>query len=120
MKTVPVPSDEEVSVRRVELPPSDKKLLIFDMDETLMHCVDDIEEEAPQIVLDINLEGVNVPAGVNIRPYVKECLLKAKELFQVIIFTASYQEYADPILNEIDPEGTLFEKRLYRDSCHVT
>ena len=71
MKSVPMPTDEEAHVRRVELPPSDKKLLIFDMDETLIHCVDDIEDEAPQVVINIELEGEIVPAGIHIRPFVK-------------------------------------------------
>lgn len=36
----------------------------------------------------------------------------------MIVFTASYQEYADPILNYLDPEGVLFQARFYRDSCY--
>lgn len=36
--------DQIPTEKFVELPPSDhKKVLIFDMDETLIHCVDDIE-----------------------------------------------------------------------------
>ncbi len=31
-----------------------KKVLIFDMDETLIHCVDDIETEDPDVVLEID------------------------------------------------------------------
>ena len=31
-----------------------KKLLIFDMDETLIHCVDDVETDNPDIVLEID------------------------------------------------------------------
>jgi FMN phosphatase YigB (HAD superfamily) len=30
------------------------KVLIFDMDETLIHCVDDIEKEDPDVVLEID------------------------------------------------------------------
>jgi hypothetical protein len=30
-----------------------KKTLIFDLDETLAHCVDDIETEGSDVVLDI-------------------------------------------------------------------
>ena len=30
------------------------KVLIFDMDETLIHCVDDIETDDPDVVLEID------------------------------------------------------------------
>ena len=33
------------------------------------------------------------------------------------MFTASEQEYADPILDFLDPDGSLFQARFYRDSC---
>jgi CTD small phosphatase-like protein 2 len=35
----------------------------------------------------------------------------------VVVFTASHQEYADAILDELDPEGVLFHHRLYRQHC---
>jgi FMN phosphatase YigB (HAD superfamily) len=67
-------------------PPSDpinhKKLLIFDMDETLIHCVDDIEKEESDIILEINFpDEETVYAGINIRPYIMECLTEAKKHF---------------------------------------
>lgn len=34
------------------------------------------------------------------------------------IFTAGTKEYADPIIDEIDPHG-LIKGRYYRDSCKV-
>ena len=40
------------------------------MDETLIHCVDDIQEENPQTVLYVTFEdGETVEAGINVRPY---------------------------------------------------
>ena len=49
-----------------------------------------------------------------------ECLKKAAELFQVVVFTASHQAYADVVLDIIDPQRELFAKRLYRESCIKT
>lgn len=74
------------------------------MDETLIHCVDDIETEDPDVILSILFpdedEPVNVrkyiklnvklQAGINIRPYIYECLEEANKYFQVGIFTASH------------------------------
>jgi len=74
-----------------------KKVAIFDMDETLIHCVDDVERDNPNVVLEIDFSpdglGQNpddiVLAGINVRPYWKECLEEASKNFQVIVFTAS-------------------------------
>ena len=33
------------------------------------------------------------------------------------MFTAGEQEYADNILNYIDPQNTIFKRRLYRQDC---
>ncbi|CAN0529294.1 unnamed protein product, partial [Laminaria digitata] len=35
----------------------------------------------------------------------------------LVIWTASGQAYADAILDLLDPAGTLFAKRLYREAC---
>lgn len=48
-----------------------KKVLILDMDETLIHCVDDIDQEQPDVILEILFpdEDEAVCAGINFRPY---------------------------------------------------
>ena len=92
------------------------------MDETLIHCVDDIEAERPQHVIEINFEDEDEPvqAGINIRPFAYECLKAARRHFQVVVFTASHQTYADAVLDFLDPDRELIDARLYRDSCHQT
>ena len=55
--------------------------------------------------------------GLNIRPNFKKSILKIKEKYHVVMFTASLQKYADAVMNEIDPTGSLFEYRLYRNNC---
>lgn len=51
------------------------------MDETLIHCVDDIETENPEIVLEIDFpeESETVCAGINFRPYLHQFLDEASE-----------------------------------------
>ena len=53
------------------------------MDETLIHCVDDLNENT---VVDKQLEivfsnGEKAVAGINVRPYALECLREAAKLF---------------------------------------
>jgi len=85
MKTVEVPPLSLLQDKLVVLPPFKhsgiKKTLIFDMDETLIHCVDDIEEEKPQHIIDIQFDDEVVQAGINIRPFVFECIKAAREKF---------------------------------------
>ena len=85
------------------------------MDETLIHCVDDIETQNPDVILEIDFPDEEpVCAGINIRPYMKEVLIEANKHMQVGVFTASNQVYADAILDYIDPTGELLAFRLYR------
>jgi CTD small phosphatase-like protein 2 len=83
VKSIERPSEEEVKKKQVFLPPSKmKKVIIFDMDETLIHCVDDMEQENPDIVLKINFpNGEVVEAGINVRPYAIECLREASKKY---------------------------------------
>ena len=37
------------------------------------------------------------------------------EIYEIIIFTASLKEYADLVIDSIDPEKKLISKRFYRD-----
>lgn len=63
------------------LPASDKKrTIIFDLDETLIHTVDDpFSGERCDFKVNMHFTGETDPilAGVNIRPYVEECLRAA-------------------------------------------
>ena len=36
------------------------------------------------------------------------------QIFEIVIFTAAIQDYADSILDYIDPDKKIFSKRLYR------
>jgi CTD small phosphatase-like protein 2 len=109
----------------IDLPftkPGVKKTIIFDLDETLAHCVrQEKPNRTPDVYLDIKLQsGKVLKAGFNIRPYTRECLEKVNENFEVIVFTASHRWYADVILDYIDPEKKLIQHRVYRDNCIKT
>ena len=91
--------------------PEGRKTLVFDLDETLVHCT----SEDPDATLA--LPGSLKKVGVKIRPFAVECLREASKLFEVAVFTASRQEYADVVLDYLDPEHEYIQHRLYRSSC---
>ena len=52
------------------------------MDETLIHCIDDLESEVPDTILNIAFpNGEIVQAGINVRPYALECLREANKKY---------------------------------------
>ena len=103
----------------------DKKIALFDLDETLVHCVGEITENNKNNKEFINTSKIKVSLpnrkeiliGINIRPYWKESLDKIKNIYNIVIFTASHRAYSDAVLNYLDPDNKYFKYRLYRDSC---
>jgi len=121
MATVPLEAVEKKKLKlmkRVEH--QNRKTVIFDLDETLVHCCENDKESADVIVPVTFPNGETIEAGINIRPYARECLTVASKYFEVIVFTASHSCYADAVLNHLDPKGTLIHHRLYRENCILT
>lgn len=69
--------------------------------------------------LKFQVDEAEVTVGIKIRPYAMSFLKKMMNKFQIIIFTASHHSYADAILDELDPDGEIFQHRLYRQHCVV-
>lgn len=92
------------------------KLLIFDMDETLVAAK--FQGNIPakfEKTFSFQLNAMEI--SVRLRPYLVDCLEKLAPLYEMIVFTAGMQDYADQILDYIDPNKKLFKKRLYRQDC---
>ncbi len=94
----------------------EKKCLILDLDETLIHSQFQ-RVPLPDLEVPIQFEDNQVkPIYVCKRPGVDEFLEFAGKHFEVVIFTASLASYADPVIDFLDRTGTI-RHRLYRDSC---
>ena len=124
VKTFPELSEEELKRCEVRLERKEgcagKKTIVFDLDETLVHCSDGDTEVPPDVDLPVVFPtGEEVCASLHIRPYVHACLQAASDLFEVIVFTASHRCYADVVLDYLDPENRLISHRLYRENCIV-
>lgn len=86
-------------------PITDKKLLIFDMDETLIHCIPDpVPSQESHVKIPCHYQKGIKYKYVNLRPFVREWLLSLSAFYQIIVFTASTQDYADPILDYLDKD----------------
>ena len=94
---------------------SNKKTLILDLDETLVHS-SFTPFEKNDIVLDVDFEGVMYNIYVLVRPDAELFIKSVAKFFEVVIFTASISKYASPLLDILDKEKNI-KYRLYRDHC---
>jgi len=116
-----------------------KMTVVLDMDETLIHSVflKDIMNQIhgntkkgnksvhtvdePMIIWRLKQEAdiiIDIYGGVAVflRPGVHRFLLKLSEMCEVVLWTAAQREYAEEVLNYLDPDGEFIpiRNRLYR------
>jgi len=92
-----------------------KKVLVLDLDETLVHSTFEPIEN-PDLVLPVRIQGMTYRINVIKRPGAEEFLARVKGLFEVVVFTASLAEYAEPLVQILDPTGSV-TSLLYRQHC---
>ncbi|CAH0478565.1 unnamed protein product [Peronospora belbahrii] len=51
-----------------------------------------------------------------LRPGAEEFLIKMAKYYEIVVYTASFSKYADPLLDKLDPKGVI-RYRLYREHC---
>lgn len=103
--------------------------LVLDMDECLVHSKfvnemveyrqneyrpDELKQYADTFEIEMD-DGER--AVVYKRPGLDRFLEEASKHFDVYVFTAGLEAYGKPILDELDPKGTLFAGRFFRESC---
>lgn len=106
-----------------------RKTLIIDLDETLIHSMAKGGRMSTGHMVEVRLggpvtsSGIQVGASVPILYYVHErpgChdfLRKVCKWYNLIVFTASVQEYADPVIDWLERERKYFSGRYYRQHC---
>ena len=103
---------------KVKLFDKSKKVLYLDLDETLIHS--DLEKQFEYSDAEISVDfedGSKSKFSIIVRPYTYEFLQFASERFNLVLFTAGIKQYADPIVDYLDPNKEYFKLRLYRCSC---
>ena len=80
--------------------PNKKYTLVLDLDETLIHFKSNPNDDSSGLL--------------QFRPFLTEFLIGVSKYYELIVFTAATQDYANPIIDAIETKGINFEYRLYR------
>ena len=96
-KPVPAPYIKTKSLKQYTL--------VLDLDETIMHFKVNPKNE---------LEGV-----LRVRPGIYDFLDQLSKYYEMIIFTAATQDYADILIDSIEESKIYFEYRLYRQHAVI-
>ena len=106
-----------------------KKLLIIDLDETLIHTkfrnkdnykeLDVLTKKSKCYTRTFSYSDENYIYYMDVffRPHLKNFLNEVSKYFDLAIFTAATKLYADTIIDFIDPDNKFFLFRLYREAC---
>jgi Dullard-like phosphatase family protein len=92
--------------------------LALDIDETLVYS-DSIKPSAYDIELEFVLNDGSLVIYASKRPYLKEFMKVAGELFDVVLFTASLKEYASKIVASFQ-DLQIARLCLSREDCDFT
>lgn len=94
----PSPRTRESNILDTLLPPkaanTPEYTLVLDLDETLIHFTD-----KRRVVTE---SGKSLDQYFNIRPFAQKFLQVLSAKYELVIFTAGTQEYADWVLNQLD------------------
>lgn len=92
-----------------------RKSLILDLDETLVHsqfkpnaCCD--------LRMEIRVDHYTAIFYVSKRPHLDVFLRTVAQWYNVVIFTASIQKYADPLISVLDVHRVV-KRRIFRQHC---
>jgi len=104
------------------------KTLVLDLDETLIHSTSRPLPAAgirglfgarrgASHTVEVVMGGRSTLYHVYKRPFVDYFLRKVSAWYTLVIFTASMQEYADPVIDWLDAGQGILRRRFFRESC---
>jgi len=94
---------------------ADFKTLCLDLDETLIHFSLTPCGDAQSDALVTATDGSW--GRVYLRPGVHRFLYQAREMFEIVLFTAANRDYAEQVLPSLDPDGCIFSAVYTREEC---
>lgn len=89
------------------------------MDETLVYSEPWISSKTYDIVLNLAEPDAKFEekVGVCIRPFAHKFLQKLSQKFEVVLFSASREDYAEKVLSVLDPSKSVIKECLFRQNC---
>ncbi|KAL2836163.1 NLI interacting factor-like phosphatase-domain-containing protein [Aspergillus pseudoustus] len=112
-----------------------QKTLVLDLDETLIHSLAKGGRMSSGHMVEVKLATPMTTAlapgappttlgpqhpilyYVHKRPHCDDFLRKICKWYKLVVFTASVQEYADPVIDWLEQERKYFQARYYRQHC---
>ncbi|KAI4156586.1 MAG: hypothetical protein L6R39_001096 [Caloplaca ligustica] len=106
-----------------------RKTLVIDLDETLIHSLAKGGRMSSGHMVEVKLNTIVGYGGTTLgpqhpilyyvhkRPHCDEFLRKVCNWYELVVFTASVQEYADPVIDWLEQERKYFTRRYYRQHC---
>ena len=106
-----------------------QKTLVIDLDETLIHSLAKGGRMSSGHMVEVKLNTTVGYGGTTLgpqhpilyyvhkRPHCDEFLRRVSKWYNLVVFTASVQEYADPVIDWLEQERKYFSGRYYRQHC---
>ncbi|MCJ1243445.1 Nuclear envelope morphology protein 1 [Trapelia coarctata] len=106
-----------------------QKTLVIDLDETLIHSLAKGGRMSSGHMVEVKLSSPAAYNGLSLgpqhpilyyvhkRPHCDDFLRKVCKWYNLVVFTASVQEYADPVIDWLEQERKYFSARYYRQHC---
>jgi len=100
-----------------------KKILVLDLDETLIHSRHDngglarpqIKNDIPpDFLLQVNIDRTPVTFFVHKRPHVDYFLDVVSQWYELVVFTASMEIYGSAVCDRLDSGKGILKTRFYR------
>eukprot|EP01105_Mastigella_eilhardi_P013759 TRINITY_DN3130_c0_g1_i3.p2 TRINITY_DN3130_c0_g1~~TRINITY_DN3130_c0_g1_i3.p2 ORF type:complete len:232 (-),score=38.55 TRINITY_DN3130_c0_g1_i3:104-799(-) len=126
----------EPSVTEMRLAPSSAKILVLDLDETLVRWPSPQAVYNSRMALPLLVPPLQVHTNVlvqrqpsaimfsvegtlfqlQVRPFLQLFLDQVSQWYRIVVYTSGHQRYADPIIDCIDARRVV-ERRFYRQNC---
>lgn len=98
-----------------------KKTLVLDLDETLIHSLSRTPGFSQGHMVEVKFQNQFATLYTVLkRPFCDEFLDQVSQWYNLVVFTASVQAYADPMIDWLEKDRKYFVQRYYRHHCTQT
>ncbi|KAJ8270119.1 hypothetical protein GJAV_G00110580 [Gymnothorax javanicus] len=90
--------------------------LVLDLDETLVFSTLNHLPKA-EYTFHTSFQNHKYKVSVIMRPHVQQFLQRMSKIFEMFVYTSAKRDYAEQILDILDPQKKIFRHRLYQEDC---